>query len=298
MFSYINVQREAKLLFFNYNFADEKNYKMEQIKGIYFLRNKTFYESRFFEGECSDIVFVVYEVVRIIDGIPLFCEEHYTRMENSLKQLGQPSVICYSDFEEQIKILARKNNCTEGNIKINLGEKGENICLYFMPHYYPNALEYKEGVRTGFYDAERNNPQVKVQMTELRENVNRYIKNQNYFEVFYVDRNQTITEGSRSNVFFVKDQTVYTSPAKQVLFGVTRQKVFKCLQNLGIALIERHIAKEEAKNFDAVFLTGTSPKILPVASIDGYKYRNNEEITDKIMKEYDRVVDEYIRSKK
>jgi len=101
----------------------------------------------------------------------------------------------------------------------------------------------------------------------IREGANKMIADQKLYEVLLVNRDNLITEGSRSNVFFVKDNVFYTAPASSVLVGVTRKKVIECLYKLEYMLVEEAVISSEIGNYDAVFLTGTSPGILPVQSI-------------------------------
>ena len=246
---------------------------------------------------CEDIKFEVYEVVRIIKGVPLFCNDHFERMTSSLKQLNKEFHINVLEFENQIKLLAEVNKVLNGNVKISIGEQSKNIVLHFIPHYYPSEAEYRQGVKTGFYYAERTNPNVKMHLADLRKNVNEYLNNTGLFEVFYVDRNNEITEGSRTNVFFIRDEKVYTCAPEKVLLGITRQKAIECLKKLDIPLIETNILKDDIGSFDSVFLTGTSPKILPVASIDETTFTCDNITLTRLRNEYDQMIEDYMHSK-
>ncbi|HBL77313.1 MAG: hypothetical protein A2W90_21920 [Bacteroidetes bacterium GWF2_42_66] len=270
---------------------------MSEVTGNYFLVNGSVEPVKNFETISRVIKFEVYEVIRIINGIPLFCEDHFNRIMNSLQFLNKNISIDFQHFEEQIKLLSDENNFQNGNVKIIIGEQAKNLVMHFIPHYYPTENEYLQGVKTGFYHAERINPNVKAHLTELRKNVNTYLNETGYFEVFYVDRNGIITEGSRSNVFFIRNGAAYTCPPEKVLLGITRQKVVECLKNRNIPLIETPVSKDEVASFESVFLTGTSPKILPVSSIDELKFSCTNETMQAVMNEYDQMIDRYTQSK-
>ncbi len=270
---------------------------MSEITGNFFLADGFFEPIEKFEKVSRKMIFEVYEVIRVISGVPLFCEDHFCRMMNSLQLLHKNIPVDFQDFEEQMKLLSSKNNFQNGNIKIVVGEQTKNLLMYFIPHHYPAEAEYRQGVKTDFYHAERVNPNVKAHLAELRKNVNDYLKESGYFEVFYVDRNGAITEGSRSNVFFIREGIVYTCPPEKVLLGVTRQKVIECLKNTNIPLIETAVTEAEAASFESVFLTGTSPKILPVSAIDELKFSCASETMQKIRNEYDRMIEQYVQLK-
>ena len=55
-------------------------------------------------------------------------------------------------------------------------------------------------------------------------------------------RDGVVTEGSSSNMFGVKDGTVYTHPATNlILNGITRQVVLGLCQELGIPVVEKAV---------------------------------------------------------
>lgn len=107
-----------------------------------------------------------------------------------------------------------------------------------------------------------------------------------------------ITEGSRSNVFFVKDEIFYTAPESKVLVGITRQKVIECLRQLNFELVEKAVSAAEISQFDAAFLTGTSPKVLPVSLIGKLRLNIQVLVLQKLMKSYDDKIDAYIEKAK
>ena len=80
--------------------------------------------------------------------------------------------------------------------------------------------------------------------------------------------------------------------------GITRQKVIECIEKLSFNLIEKAISLEELKSFDAAFVTGTSPKILPISEIGKQQFDVRNEMVSKLMVEYDRLIDKYIASAK
>ncbi len=270
---------------------------MDELSVNYFILNEDTLPVKSFENTCRKISFGVYEVVRLMKGIPLFGEDHFNRMAHSLQLVNKQCPIGFNDFEARLKHLAEANNRQEGNIKIVADNLSEHILLFFIPHYYPTEHEYRTGVKTGFYRAERTNPNAKTHLFGLREKVNVYLKEKDFFEVFYIDNEGLITEGSRSNVFFIRNGIVYTCPSEKVLLGITRQKVIECIRNLNIPLVEESVCENEAASFESVFLTGTSPKVLPVSGIDGHIFSCENETMQTIRKEYDRMANDYIQSR-
>ena len=149
---------------------------------------------------------------------------------------------------------------------------------------------------TGLLFVERENPNAKVIQNKVSEKANQLIADQKLHEVLLVDRNGKITEGSRSNVLFVKGNRFYTAPASMVLVGVTRMKVFECLDKLNFKVIQEAVSTSEIGTFDAVFLTGTSPKILPVNCIDTIQFPPKNHFVEQLMHRYDLMIDAYLKA--
>jgi branched-chain amino acid aminotransferase len=132
----------------------------------------------------------------------------------------------------------------------------------------------------------------------VRESAIQLIANQKLYEVLLVDRNGLITEGSRSNVFFVKGEVFYTAQASLILEGITRQKVFECLNELGFQVIAEAVGVNEISRFDAVFLTGTSPNVLPVRSIGNQVFQPQLPSVKILIDHFNDLIAQYILNKK
>jgi branched-chain amino acid aminotransferase len=169
--------------------------------------------------------------------------------------------------------------------------------LNFIPHYYPNHDEYTNGVKVGLLKAVRPIPHAKVQNSGIRDRANKAISDNCLFEVLLIDSEGNITEGSRSNVFFIKNETLYSTPVENILQGITRLKVMQICENAGIQVVESAIPVDSLDQYEAAFLTGTSPKILAIASIDNIIYKTDLPLLVKLQELYDKMVDDYLRLK-
>lgn len=228
----------------------------------------------------------VYEVVRVTDGKPVFLEEHYARLERSLAAMGRVPEFSCDELRECIDGLVRESGIENHNIKIEADVEGFSR-LYLSPTHYPEPELYETGVKTDLFHGERRSPNIKMMDRELREATNKAIKEKGLFEVMLVDRNGQITEGSRSNLFFIKDGEVFTAPAEKVLLGVTRSKIIEIIRSMGVRLYEKAVPADDLGSFDAAFISGTSPKVLPVAQAGDISFDVNDPILRKIMEKYD-----------
>lgn len=272
--------------------------KKQEVAKDYFLHNGGVFPSKEFNIEKTIVYPSVYEVIRVMDGVPLFFEEHINRLGSSIELLGYKQPYDNETIEEHILKLLEINKCYNYNVKIiinALDSEKPNLFVYYVVSSYPEAELYKKGAHTILYEAERDNPNVKVIAATFRDRVNESIKNADAYEALLVNNRGEITEGSRSNVFFVKDDTFYTAPAEDVLVGITRKRIIQLCLKLGYKVMEEPISVGFLENIDGLFLTGTSPKVLPIATIDDRKYNSNENNAIKAVRDaYDKLISDYI----
>ncbi len=87
-------------------------------------------------------------------------------------------------------------------------------------------------------------------------------------EALLLDCNGNIAEWPWENIFFVKENTLYTPSVWNILPWITRDSIIKiAYQELGIKTIETQIPKDEFKNFDEAFFTWTAAEVTTIDSI-------------------------------
>jgi len=238
----------------------------------------------------------LYEVIRISDGIPIFFMEHLERLENSAKIMEYSLCITKNEIINGVLKLINKNKVNNGNLKLVVNYSqydddnsfNEKFLAYSVRHSYPTDQQYELGVKTITYHGERSNPNAKVINNGFREKVNQEIKNKNVYEAILVDDEGFITEGSKSNIFMVMGSKVVTSEVINVLPGITRQFIIKTCQRLNIKLEEKNIHESELESLDGLFISGTSPNVLPISSVDELSFNSSQNpIINLIMKEFD-----------
>jgi len=248
--------------------------------------------------ETIDIELAVYEVIKVVGGIPLFCEDHIERLNNSMKMSHiEDFIISKTDFLFQINAICKANNQYFGNVELRvskLKDNKTNSFLGFISHKYPEPISYIEGVLTSLLIAERVLPNAKVKGSETRSKADSHLINTNIYEVLLVNNEGFITEGSRSNVFFIHGNLVYTAPKEFILPGITRKYAIKALEKLNIPLVEKLIDATQLNTIDAAFLCGTSPGILPIKQISNIAFDVQNKILRDCMLEFNSIVQDYL----
>lgn len=238
-----------------------------------------------------------YEVIRIINGVPLFFEDHYDRLKATFKTIGKPLDLTNQQLAENIKRLKDKIGNVNCNVKIVVldGVQHQEYVIYVSRSYYPADAEVDAGVRTGMVQIERKNPNAKIIDKVYKDAVEKRRTEGDYFEVILVDYKGRITEGSKSNLFFVKNGRIITTPEKYVLKGITRKYILEACGRAGFDVEQEFVRADEIGTVEGCFLSGTSIKVLPIKSIDDVILNSSANpVISAVRQEYDRIISEYI----
>jgi branched-chain amino acid aminotransferase len=268
----------------------------------YFILNGRILHAAEYEKLPKPASRTLYEVIRVISGTPIFLERHMDRLEASARLVGSTVSSIADNIRDSIKELIRANNSPESNIKIlayNLESNTPDYMVYFIHSSYPTAEEYRKGVHAVLLREERSNPNAKIVNSGFKERVAEVLASTGAYEALLVNGRNEITEGSRSNLFFVKNNMVYTAPKDSVLIGITRVCIFELCEKQGVKIQETPITVPMLTEMDGVFMTGTSPKLLPISTIDELHFGSaGNPVIKALMKGYDDMLEEYIENHK
>lgn len=211
----------------------------------------------------------VYEVIRVIDGKPMFLNDHLLRLEQSMHILKFPLLLSRHQLHQALKALIQINAVDVGNIRLHIGTFENSVPHYacwWIPHRYPDAMDYQNGVEAILSNTTRIQPNAKVYRETYKNQQQDLLIQENVFETMLYNEHG-ITEGSKSNVFFIMDNLLITAPDEVVLKGITRSKVIDLCYQLQLPLEFRSLQTTELEAVTAAFITGTSPKVLPIRNI-------------------------------
>ncbi len=233
-----------------------------------------------------------YEVIRLINGKLLFAEDHLERLRASCSQAAA-SCPDREMLLNHLQLLLQLSPIRSGNIKLVLFKRLEkiHIACFFVPHFYPTDQDYMDGVRTKTYAFERPDPTIKRWNEDFRHNVNQFIRQEQIYEALLLNAQGALTEGSRSNLFFIDAKSrIYTAPAYMILPGITRKHVLQICREHQFEVIEEAITLEAAVHMENCFISGTSPKVLPVRRLDDLQFATDSRVIRTIMEAYNRLI--------
>ncbi len=90
-----------------------------------------------------------------------------------------------------------------------------------------------------------------------------------YDEALLLDPSGYVSEGSGENIFIVQGGELHTPDiGSGALKGVTRDTVMTLARELGIAVHQRRILRDEVYCADEAFFTGTAAEVTPIRELD------------------------------
>jgi branched-chain amino acid aminotransferase len=248
---------------------------MNECKGKKFILNGNLQPAEIFDNSLVYEGDSVYEVLRMSRSNPIFFSDHMERLAMSVKLQKKNILADIPDLHKAIISLARSDKKRESNLKIVFNYNG-GICnwlIYYIEPIYPTELQYRNGVKGILFFAERKDPESKVINHKLRSSIYHKLILESGYEAILVNENNLITEGSRSNIFFLKGENLVTAPDNVILNGITRKHILQICSEHKISVEFSCVSADDISEYDAVFMTGTSPMVLPFNRI-GDKYFN------------------------
>jgi branched-chain amino acid aminotransferase len=208
-----------------------------------------FYETLFAEnGEVNDL------------------DEHIDRLFESANLLGVKKPCTRNDAKKWVAKVVPKKGLFRVRITVSFGSDEPQVVIFALPmkpfdKKFFNVVTYK---------IERVLPEVKTTSLLPQYLARREMTLLKADEVLLVNHRGEITEGSVTNVFFVKDGELIT-PKKEILKGTMRQNAIEVAKKLGIKVRKRAVKKSELKDFQECFVTNSLMFVVPVLSIDDKK---------------------------
>ncbi len=274
---------------------------MNECLGHFYYHNGILKDTQSFDDSFLSSPHYIYEVFRVIEGVALFLEDHLERLEETCRLAKHCPGFDSSELYKQVVLLIDKNRLETGNIKVVMRKTNDGmpeLMVYITEHQYPTTLQYTRGVDLLLFKAERPNPNAKVMDVKLR-NATNYVKQQKeVYETLLVNAEGCITEGSRSNVFFIRQGKVITPPVDEVLPGITRKYVMEVSRASGLEVVEEKVPARSLVVMEALFISGTSRKVLPVRKVDDLDFDPHHPLMQMIREAFDLRVADYIRMHK
>jgi len=253
----------------------------------------------------------VYETMRVYDGVLFMLAEHIGRLyrsaslirltiplgTDSLKISLYETLIANSLRNAYVRLTVSRG---EGPIGLDPGLCADPTVVIIAQGLkeYPRSY-YEKGISLIIAETRRN----------LREAIDPSIKSLNFlnnilakieagkkdaYEALMLNVNDKLTEGTVSNLFFLRDDVLCTpSPECGILDGITRGIVIDIARRDGLEVKEGEFTKEDIYSADEVFITNTTLEVMPVSKVDDQIYQAGK-ITRLLHRTYRQEVEAYV----
>ena len=210
-----------------------------------------------------------------------FVKDHLDRMAEGCRFFALP--FSRSEAMDALKlVLDEIPPDTEARLRLTLichGDQGvEKTAFQTTWEPLPQIKAWQaSGVKLALAPFSRfsRSPLVRFKTTAYLENifVFTWARRQGFFDALFTNERGEITEGSITNVFFLRKEHIFTPPTDAGLLpGVTRKQIIKVARTLGFSLTQSTVTPADLKQFDGVFVTNSVIEILPVRAVGDTDY--------------------------
>ncbi len=228
----------------------------------------------------------VYEVIRTIDGRPTVYAEHLARMRQSGASIYLDLPWSDDEIRAQVRATVVATDLPELYVRIVatrgvgpmslLPDRSDtpSLIAYALPLREPSEETQRTGVRIAVPNRIRNDARALAPAAKTGNYLNNLLalveaRRGGGVDAVLVNASGDVTEGTTSNVFWVRGGELYTpSLASGILAGITRAVLLAALPAAGVTVHEGEFPLEELLGADEVFLTGTVKGVLAVVSVD------------------------------
>ncbi len=113
-------------------------------------------------------------------------------------------------------------------------------------------------------------------------------------EALWFTSDNRLAEGCVSNIFLVKDSTLYTPPLKTpVLAGIARKTICRLALQSSIKFVEKYLTIDDVLGADEIFLTNVIMQVMPVVSVEKHIVGDGKvgPMTKELKEKFDELVE-------
>lgn len=228
----------------------------------------------------------LFEVLRTYNGAPFRFNDHYERLYESSRALRLTVSYDEENLWLVVRELLRQNDLEKGDGYLRITIFGAELNSIYTPdgvttHTFaharrftpPKAAKYTQGIRarisgyrtSPYSPIAGHNTICYLPMILAR----RAAWERGLDEVLIQNTEGSISEGSTSNVFIVKNGNITTPPIESgIQAGVARKLIIEIANELFLPIREDTISAKHLLAADEVFITNSLIEVMPVREVD------------------------------
>jgi len=241
----------------------------------------------------------VFETVLGVNGEPVFLREHLTRLFRGAKSLRIAPIVTTQDFRSYIRATLAVSGLSSVRLRLLIWRERQTVhfAVVVLPYQPVSASARQRGYRVVTARSRINERHV----CSFRKGLDYSLYLRAYEQATAVGVDEAvllnlqgdIAEGSRTNIFVVKDNQLLTPPLTSgCLSGITRKIVMKLARQSGLVVRSQRLHPSDALGADEIFLTNSLLGVMPLVSLDGSLIKNGKPgpVTKKVIRLYDALL--------
>lgn len=244
----------------------------------------------------------LFETMRAIGGRIFRLDDHLARLEAGAEALSIHNRYSRDQIVAAIDRLLQANELANARLRLSLsngpiqadGAAGANLLITAVPFTPYPAEYYNKGVRVILTEYRQNpkDPFAGHKTTSYgpRLMALRDAHQKLAAEALWFTTDNALAEGSVSNVFLVREGTLYTPPLDTpVLDGIARKTVLEIADKENIPLAEQTLRIDDLLGAEEIFLTNVIMQVLPVVAVEAHTVADGTpgRITKQLMEHYE-----------
>lgn len=226
----------------------------------------------------------IYDVVRAYNGQFFTLDEHVDRFFSGMSKIDLEAPFTKDELKTRLKELITINKIDTGNVyfQITRGIASPRDHIFPDPTDVPpvftasttvvprNQEKMTKGITAGIVPDTRW-LHCDIKSVSLLGNIlAKHSAHKKGYDEAVLHRDGIVTECSSSNMWMVKDGTIYTHPdGNLILPGITKIVLLRAAEKAGIPLKEETFTLEDLKQADEAFSSSTTIEAMPIIEIDG-----------------------------
>lgn len=244
----------------------------------------------------------LFETFRIYNGHAFLLEDHLQRLNESLSDLWIEKKFSKIEVERALSLLLEINGYDNAYIRLNVSAGNGEVGLQVAPYEEPNVMIYAKPLpfaqdvifekKAQLLKTRRNTPEGHYRLKSHHFLNNIYAKREigdvPDIEGIFLTANGELAEGVVSNIFWLKEGTLFTPSVQTgILNGVTRQFVMKLGVSLDLKVEEGFYYPEDLESAEEIFITNSIQEIVGIKEWNGRHFPGKQgKVTQLLFQQY------------
>lgn len=263
------------------------------------LNGKIYFENKFINSNQAKIHVLnhslhfassVFEGIRVYNEKVLFLEDHIKRLITSSKIMNLNLNHSLKKLNELVLLIIKKNEIKDGYVRPLVFRSSHSMSpetkncktqVAIAAWKWKNLFNNENGIKLNISKYPKLNSKIYPMeakssgsyQTSVLSKI--YSSKKGFDDSLMLDLNKNIAETTACNIFWIKNNNVYTPKNHSILNGITRQAILEICKIKKIKFIIDDFKLGHIKSADCVFLTGTAAEIQFVKKIDKTQFKKD-----------------------